>query len=114
MCPQGCGGSNPPFGTSYLRDQLLRRVLTGRCCLLSFCCRPLSSDRDLRDSRLRYDGRRLALGRRHLVAEMVGREVRVAEGHLDVRVAEDRLERLEPAAPHHEPRSERVPEIVEP
>jgi len=39
--------------------------------------------------------------------------VRVAQGHLDVSVAQDRLQGLEASAAHHEPRGEAVPQVVE-
>ena len=37
----------------------------------------------------------------------------VAQGHLDVLVAQDLLERLQPAAAHHEPGGEVMPRVME-
>jgi hypothetical protein len=55
----------------------------------------------------------LSLSLHHLAAEVIGREVSVAKGHLQVRVAQDLLQDLEASAPHHEPRSEVVEGVVD-
>src|SRR3989338_1819087 len=102
MCPQGCGGSSPPFGTNYnnrLASTLRRGYRSDR----------LVSD-FLRDFRCGLSG---PLGLRNLVPQIVRREMRVPESHLDVPVAQDRLERLETPAPHDEPGREVVAAVVE-
>src|SRR5262245_18014057 len=49
----------------------------------------------------------------HLAPQMLGREVGVAQGELDVLVAENLLERLEATASHDEPGREVMPAVVE-
>src|SRR5438034_1044262 len=44
---------------------------------------------------------------------MIGCQVGISEGHLDVLVAQDRLQGLEASATHHEPTGEAMAQVVE-
>src|SRR5260370_7766662 len=53
------------------------------------------------------------LGFHHLAPQVIRREVAVAERHLQVRVAQDLLHRLEPPAPPHQPAPQAVPPLAD-
>src|SRR5437899_7999487 len=90
---QQVAGSSPAAGSSNKPAAPITYELRGRDYLAHgrLMCDRLSDFRN---------GLRAALGPRHLTAEMVWGQVGVAQGHLDVLMAQDRLQSLEAPAAH--------------
>src|SRR5215831_9489468 len=100
MCPQGCGGSSPPFGTSYLR----RTNSSESTSCARVCAREevVSAEEPVRPAR-RGDGG----------TQMLRRKMCVLHRHRDAAVTQQLLQLRQAYAALHHPGRERVAQGVE-